>query len=129
MSVTNTALRRADRLGFAASLMCAVHCALMPILLAVLPATGLALFGQADIDQAFVVFATLLGVWSTTLGTRRHRRFRAWLLLVPGLALIWIGSFTALHDHSIGHAIVLTLGGALLAAAHLTNLRLAHRPD
>jgi hypothetical protein len=119
-------LRGADRVGFAASFLCAVHCALLPLVLALLPAFGLKAGGWIDVDQAFVVFATLLGLSTLTLGYRRHRAFHAWALLLPGLALVWAGAFTALHTHSLFHAGVMTVGGGLLAAAHLLNLRLTH---
>ncbi|HST44992.1 MAG TPA: MerC domain-containing protein [Luteimonas sp.] len=119
-------MRRADRVGFAASLLCAVHCALLPLALALLPAFGLGLGGWIDLDQAFVVFASLLGATTLSLGYRRHRAFRAWALLLPGLALVWAGAFSHLHDHSILHAVVMTVGGLMLAAAHVVNLRLTH---
>lgn len=127
MPEPGSALRTADRVGFAASFLCAIHCAMVPLLLALVPALGLRLGGWADIDQAFVVFATLLGLGTMSLGYRRHRMFRGWALLLPGLALIWIGSFTPLHDHGWAHAVVMTLGGIALAAAHGVNLRLTHR--
>lgn len=120
------ALKQADRVGFAASFLCAVHCALMPVLLALLPAFGLNAGGWIDIDQAFVVFATLLGATTLTLGWRRHRAYRAWALLLPGLLLVWAGAFTSLHDHGLLHAAVMVAGGLLLAGAHLLNLRLTH---
>ncbi|NYZ62551.1 MerC domain-containing protein [Luteimonas deserti] len=126
MPARNSTLRQADRVGFAASFLCAVHCALLPVALSLLPVFGLSVGGWVDIDQAFVVFATLLGATTLTLGWRRHRAFHAWMLLVPGLALVWAGAFTHLHDHSVGHAVVMTIGGLLLAAAHLVNLRLTH---
>lgn len=126
MATTDSALRQADRAGFAASLLCAVHCAALPLVLALLPALGLGAGGWIDFDQAFVVFATLLGATTLTLGWRRHRAFHAWLLLVPGLAMVWTGAFTRLHDHGITHAVVMTTGGVLLACAHLINLRLTH---
>jgi hypothetical protein len=126
MAATGSALKQADRIGFAASFLCALHCALVPLLLALLPALGLKVGGWIDIDQAFVVFATLLGATTLTLGWRRHRAFRAWALLVPGLVLVWAGAFTPLHDHGLTHAVVMTVGGLLLAAAHLLNLRLTH---
>jgi hypothetical protein len=119
-------LDKADRVGFAASFLCAIHCALWPWLLALAPAFGLELGGWIDLDQAFVVFATLLGVSTLTLGWRRHRAFHAWLLLVPGLTMIWIGAFSPLHDHTLTHAVVMSIGGVLLALAHLVNLRLTH---
>ncbi len=124
--MSSSALKQADRVGFAASFLCAVHCALVPVLLAVVPAFGLKLGGWIDIDQAFVVFATLLGATTLTLGWRRHRTYRAWALLVPGLLLVWLGTFTSLHDHGLRHAAVMVAGGLLLAGAHLLNLRLTH---
>lgn len=126
MAVPDTALRQADRVGFAASFLCALHCALLPLALSLLPAIGLNLGGRVDFDQAFVIFATLLGLSTLTLGYRRHRAFRAWALLLPGLALVWAGSFTHLHDHTLAHAAIMTAGGLLLAGAHLLNLRLTH---
>lgn len=129
MSSTHAALKQADRLGFAASFLCAIHCALMPLALALLPALGLKFGGWIDIDQAFVVFATLLGATTLTLGWRRHRAFRAWALLAPGLVLVWAGAFTELHDHGVLHAVVMVAGGLLLAGAHLLNLRLTHRAN
>lgn len=119
-------LRRADRFGFAASVVCAIHCALLPLVLGLLPALGLQLGGWVDFDQAFVVFATLLGATTLTLGYRRHRAFRAWALLLPGLGLVWAASFTALHRHGLAHTAMMVAGGVLLAAAHLVNLRLTH---
>ncbi|MEO6365435.1 MAG: MerC domain-containing protein [Luteimonas sp.] len=126
MNGQTSVLRSADRIGFAGSFLCAVHCAVLPLVLAILPAFGLELGGWIDIDQAFVVFATLLGATTLTLGYRRHRVFRAWLWLLPGLGLVWLGAFTRLHNHSLTHALVMTSGGLLLAAAHLINLRLSH---
>jgi hypothetical protein len=73
-----------------------------------------------------VVFATLLGMSTLTLGWRRHRAFHAWFLLMPGLALVWIGAFSRFHDHTLMHALIMTMGGSLLALAHLVNLRLTH---
>lgn len=126
MHTPSMTLHKADRVGFAASFLCAIHCALWPWLLALAPAFGLELGGWIDLDQAFVVFASLLGVSTLTLGWRRHRAFHAWALLVPGLILVWVGAFSPLHDHSTIHAVVMTLGGLLLALAHLVNLRLTH---
>lgn len=119
-------LNRADKLGFAASFLCAVHCALLPLAFALLPTLGLSVAGQVDLDQAFTVFATLLGVTTLAFGFRRHRAFRAWALLLPGLALVWLGAFSVLHDHGAAHAVVMTGGGLMIAGAHLVNLRLSH---
>jgi len=123
---TSCKLSRADRIGFAASFLCAVHCALLPLALAVLPTLGLSAGGWVDIDQGLTVFITLLGVTTLGIGYRRHRAFRAWALLLPGLVLVWGGAFTPLHDHGLVHAAVMTVGGLMIAGGHLLNLRLTH---
>jgi hypothetical protein len=115
-----------DRVGMFGSMLCAVHCALLPLVIAALPALGMGALPWIDIDQAFTVFATFLGITTLSLGWRRHRAFRAWLMLIPGLALVWLGSFTPLHDHSVAHVVVMVVGGLAIAAAHFVNLRLSH---
>jgi hypothetical protein len=115
-----------DRVGMVGSVLCAVHCALLPVLVAGLPALGLGGTAWVDFDQAFVVFATLLGISTLMVGYRRHRTLRPWLLLLPGLALVWTGAFTGLHTHTLDHALIMVAGGLLIAAAHLANLRLGH---
>lgn len=127
MSESASRLRKADRVGFTASLLCAIHCALLPIGVALIPALGLGIGGIVDFDQAFVVFAGLLGATTMTLGYRRHRAFHAWVLLLAGLVLVGAASFTPLHSHGLGHAALMTVGGLALAGAHLLNLRLTHR--
>ena len=117
---------RGDRLGLFGSVLCALHCALLPVLIALLPTLGLGGAALIDFDQAFTVFATLLGLTTLTLGYRRHRAFHAWMVLIPGLALVWWGSFFGLHDHSLAHVGVMVAGGSAIAAAHLINLRLGH---
>ena len=50
---------------------------------------------------------------------------RAGSLLVPGLAALWLGVFfPPLHEALLPHAITMTVGGTLVGAAHLANLRL-----
>ena len=80
-----TATRRLlDRIGATGSIVCAIHCALLPIAIAVLPSLGIAVWLGDGFEQAFVLFATLLGVFSVVWGYRRHGAIRALGLLVPG---------------------------------------------
>ena len=65
--------RLLDRLGAYGSIACAIHCALLPVLIALLPSLGVALFAGDALEQAFVVFASLLGLGSLSWSYRRHR--------------------------------------------------------
>lgn len=120
--------RLLDRFGAYGSLLCAIHCALLPILLALLPSLGLASVLGDTFERGFVVFATLLGLFSVIWGYRRHHAVRALGLLIPGLVLLWAGVlYRPLHESLLLHAVTMTAGGALVAFAHLANLRLNHR--
>ncbi|WP_147652137.1 MerC domain-containing protein [Vulcaniibacterium gelatinicum] len=115
-----------DRLGALGSLLCAAHCALLPLLVAVLPPLGVAVWLGDGFERGFVIFATLLGLFSLLWGYRRHRAVRALGLLVLGLAALWAGLLYApLHQSLLPHAVVMTLGGTLVGLAHLANLRLS----
>lgn len=116
-----------DRLGATGSLLCAIHCALTPVLLAALPALGLSLWFGDGVERTLVVFVTLLGLASLGWSYRRHRTLRAFGLLVPGLAALWAGLLYApLHESVVPHAVAMTFGGTLVGVAHLLNLRLNH---
>lgn len=116
-----------DRIGMWAALACAVHCAVWPLALLVVPATGVALLPWGDVDQIMVVFATILGVAMVSLGFRRHHTFKAWALLLSGLVLVWLSAFTSLHAHGVWHTVMMVLGGSLIALAHLVNQRAVRR--
>ena len=116
-----------DRLGATGSLLCAVHCAVLPLLIALLPALGVSAWLGDGFERAFVAFATLLGAFSLVWGWRRHRAVRALGLLALGLAALWAGVLYApLHAALVPHAVAMTFGGTLVGVAHVVNLRLNH---
>ena len=116
-----------DRIGATGSLLCAIHCALLPLLIAVLPSLGVAAWLGSGFEEGFVLFATGLGLFSMVWGYRRHRAVQALSLMVPGLAVLWFGVlYQPLHQSVVPHAIAMTFGGTLVGLAHLANLRLNH---
>lgn len=127
MSPAQRSHRLLDRLGAAGSLLCALHCALLPLAIAMLPALGIATWLGDGFEMGFVVFASCVGVFSLAWGYRRHGAVRALGLLLTGLAVLWFGVLYApLHHALIPHALTMTLGGTLVGLAHLANLRLVH---
>jgi hypothetical protein len=46
---------------------------------------------------------------------------------VPGVALLLLGIVVDIDGRPLTHALLVSLGGTLVAISHLTNLRLAHR--
>jgi hypothetical protein len=115
-----------DQLGTAGAMLCAVHCALLPIALALLPMLSFGILSSPGFESGFVLFATALASASLWHGYRHHRAYHAFLLLVPGLAALWAGVYIpAWHESVLGHAVVMSLGGLLVGLAHLLNMRLS----
>ena len=99
-----------DRIGATGSLLCAIHCALLPVAIAALPALGVGLLADHRVEVGFIAFASVLGASSLAWGWWRHRQPAAVRLLLPGLALLWLGVlFPWLHDSRLLHALVRNL--------------------
>lgn len=114
-----------DLFGAAASLVCALHCLALPLLLAFAPVLGERLHSHA-FDLGFAAFA--LGFGGFVLGRAWIRHRDPTPLRWFGLAsLLLIAGVTVLHDVP-GHTLVLGAGGLALALAHLRNRRLACGP-
>lgn len=117
----------ADPFGTVTSMVCALHCALLPFLMALLPAVGFGVLASSGFEYGYVAFASVLALASLWQGYRRHRVYRALAFLVPGLVAVWAGvTIAPVHDDAIIHAVVMTFGGTMIAVAHLVNLRLSH---
>lgn len=115
-----------DSLGSVGATLCAVHCALLPVALALLPVVGLGILASARFEIGFVIFATALAVTSLWHGYLRHRAYHAMVFLAPGLALLWTGLLVpVVHESNVAHAVAMSIGGTLVAVAHLLNLRLS----
>lgn len=119
----------ADRFGATASFLCAVHCALLPFVIALLPALGLGFLADHSTERAFVVFACLLATTMLGLGFRRHGSRMALGVLFPGVALLLAGVLVDFERATTLHAVLVACGGTLVALAHIVNLRLSHRHD
>jgi hypothetical protein len=116
-----------DRLGATGSMLCAVHCAALPVVLALAPAIGAGLASES-FEIGFIAFASAIGLTSLVVGYRRHRRRGPLFVLLPGAALLWCAVLIEpLHHQLVAHALAMATGGTLVAIAHVLNLRLSHR--
>lgn len=114
----------ADRIGATASFLCAIHCAALPFVFALLPFLGLEFLADPRFERGFVTFACVLALVALYNGYRRHHRPQSLLLALPGLLLLLVG-VTFAESRSIAlHSVLVTCGGLLVAGAHFLNLRM-----
>jgi hypothetical protein len=113
--------KRLDNLGMTASTLCAIHCAIVPILLTFLPLAGLGFLTHPLFEWSMITLALLLGVSSIFMSYfRTHRRALPLFLLCSGFALVIAG-----HIYLKGweEAVIVPLGGLTIAAAHFINYK------
>lgn len=86
----NAILQKADRLGVAASILCAIHCGLAPVLLLALPSFG-RVWAHPASHLLVAIFIVPLAVFSILNGYRTHQK--RWILVATsiGILLVLIG--------------------------------------
>lgn len=110
-----------DSIGMTASALCAIHCAVVPLLLTTLPLVGLGFLANPMVEWTMIILALVLGVLSIFLSYfRTHKRVLPLLLLLLGFAIIICG-----HIFITGwvESIVVPIGGLTIAAAHFVNFK------
>ncbi|MEC8860379.1 MAG: MerC domain-containing protein [Pseudomonadota bacterium] len=114
-----------DKTAIGLSMACAIHCLLLPVIVALLPAIAATTLG----DEAFHKWM-LLGVLPTsllalTMGCRKHGSWRAAIIGAGGLTVL---IFTAFFGHDVfgetGEVVATLIGATIVALAHLKNQRI-----
>ncbi|WP_336985295.1 MerC domain-containing protein [Altererythrobacter aquiaggeris] len=110
-----------DRAGVVLSALCAAHCVAGLALVTLLGASGGLLFAP-QFHEAGLAIAVVIGALAVGMGAVKHRRLAPVVLGITGLALMGGALFV---EHGYSEAGLTIAGVALVAAAHIINLRRA----
>lgn len=124
-SVTSSSSRASslDAAGAVSAGLCAVHCVLSSVWLAVLPTMGLGLLLDPRLERLFLWSAVGLGAVAFSHGWRRHRRIGPVLLFAAGLGALLLLR-PQLFEGSVAELLVVVVGATTLIGAHWQNARL-----
>jgi len=125
--------RLVDKLGASASFLCAVHCALLPIMVSVLPLLGLSILADEKFEIVMLALAAGLAVVSGCCGYLTHRNCWVVFSFAGALVILGLGALV-FHDHHGSYHkhdnwLFMALGGTMLAITHIVNHRLCSRCD
>ena len=121
-----------DKAGMVASITCAVHCMIMPLIITLLPIFGLSLFATEEFEWFLLMISAILGMVSLCFGFKKHKSYRAFSFLGIGLTLIVIGRL--MHEH-VNHLkvfvfdlylVFLVVGAVSVALSHWLNNKLCN---
>lgn len=113
--------KRLDKLGMSASFFCAIHCALMPIAIGILPLLGLSFLANHAIEETVIIGAFMIASLSLLPSYfRLHKKIHSLIIFSVGFALIILG-----HSIDAGWATapMAVTGGLSIALAHWVNRR------
>lgn len=108
-----------DALGISASVICAIHCALLPLLLTSLPLFGVNIIHHLGFELGMIALALFIGSYSMYHGyTKHHHRLLPWALFLVG------GVFLVLKQvFPVYQLLLLIPAVALIVYSHLLNVR------
>ena len=112
-----------DALGIATSLACAIHCALLPILLSTLPVFGINIIHNSFFEWGMIALAFMVGSFSLFHGfVKHHRSLLPVFLFLIGFLFLVLKQFYAPLEYGF-----LFIAVSLIITAHFYNYRLCHR--
>jgi len=110
-----------DFIGFSISLLCALHCAFMPILLSLIPLAGIQFLKNPWIEYSIILLSFCFASLALLSGYRKHHKRPMPLILVTlGFILISSGYFSELKWMEVLFTVT---GGLAIAIGHLKNYR------
>lgn len=109
-----------DAFGIAASVACAIHCAVLPLILSSLPLFGVNIIENQGFEFLMIALAFIVGVYALYHGRKKHHHsYYPMLLFAAGISLLFIKS--VLHSHSL---MLLFPAVSLVVIAHYVNYKL-----
>jgi uncharacterized membrane protein len=108
-----------DALGIAASVACAIHCAVLPLLLSSLPLFGVNIINNVNFELLMIVLAFAIGFYSLWHGYKKHHhKTYPIILFAAGISLLMLKQF--FHNYLLSFLIPAVV---LIVAGHWTNYR------
>ncbi len=131
-----------DLLGFSASTICAVHCALMPFIIVFLPMLGLQFIANPAVEYFFIAASLIIGSFTFKHGYyNHHNKIYPFMIFLSGFIIILTGHFffhnhsheaITDHDHAVNDDLlflmIAPIGAFIIAISHLVNRRLSKTP-
>lgn len=123
-----------DSIGFIASTLCAIHCALMPFVFIFLAFYGLNFIADPAIELIFISTSVIIGIFTFTHGYfKHHKRLYPFAIFITGLIIVFTGHFL-FHEHEPSESyhteeilllFISPIGAILIGVGHYLNRKLS----
>jgi hypothetical protein len=110
----------ADAVGMSLSILCVLHCIVLPVFLTTFPFLGMEIIENKYLESVMILLSTFIGGYAIKKGFYRFHKNR-WIVaaFLTGLVLLTIGNFLPLAGE-----IALKLSGAIMVlSSHMWNYK------
>lgn len=110
-------------MGIATSLACAIHCALLPVLMSSLPIFGINIIHNSFFEWGMISLAFLVGSYSLFHGfVKHHHSYIPIAIFSTGFVFLVLKQFYVPYGNWF-----LAIAVILIISAHYHNYRICHR--
>jgi len=114
-----------DALGIATSVACAIHCAILPLLLSSLPLFGINIINNTSFEYMMIFIALCVGLYSLWHGYKKHHHSTIPILLfTAGIGMLFLKQL--FHEKFIYFLIPAV---TLIVSAHWVNYQSCKKAD
>ena len=113
-----------DTAGFFTSMLCAIHCSLVPVLISMGMLSTTTWLHNHLIDWVVIGFGIIIATYSL-IGDyiKRHRNISPLFIAILGFIFLFVGMI----EHHGWMLLFSVLGGLMVASSHLYNYRLGNK--
>ena len=109
-----------DPLGFSASLICAFHCSLLPILFTSISTSKFSFLANPSFEISMILVSVFIGLTSLLPSYRQHKNIIPIGALSFGFMMIFSGHFLVHEDLE---SIITPIGAFIVAFSHIINIK------
>jgi MerC mercury resistance protein len=112
-----------DAFGIGASVVCAIHCALLPVVVTTLPVFGIEVIHNSFFEWGMITLAFVVGCYSLYHGyITHHHSARPVIIFIIGFIFLVLKQFFHQFEY-----LFLAVAVILIISAHYYNYKLCHR--
>ena len=114
-----------DNIAIGFSVVCALHCLLLPIAVILSPAISATFLGSEDFHKTLLYFVIPSSIIALSLGCKMHGKYNVYLYGIFGIAILLSAVFFG-HDYfgETGERILTLLGAGIVSFGHFKNQKL-----
>ena len=114
-----------DKIAISFSVVCALHCLLLPIAVIFLPSISATFLGTEDFHKILLYFVIPSSIIALSLGCKMHGKYEVYSYGFFGIGALLFASFFG-HDYlgEVGEISLTLIGAGIVSLGHYKNQKL-----